>query len=229
MSQIPSYLRAKTNKYKGDVAEKIALKYLERMNYPCKSYFEVFHDFVVSDEKLTGIERSPIDIEIKKYEQHLKRFKKSLKKYHYEAPPKGLRWSGGPPLTWEEYRERQLEYGKWHIENVKEAIRELKQREKRIKKTWGKHLENIKKYIYWLETYKHKPKYPDFIALREDKAYVIEVKSQTKGKTAYFSKYQKIALEKACDFGLIPMLLSIPVDISIEIGEPKITVVKNSS
>lgn len=229
MSQIPNYLRAKTNKYKGYVAEEIALKYLERMNYACKSYFEVLHNFVVSDQKLTGIDRSPIDTEIKEYEEHLKRFKKSLKKYHYKAPPKGLRWHGGPPLTWEEYRERQLEYGKWHIENVKESIRELEQREKRIKKTWGKHLENIKKYIYWLEKYEHKPKCPDFIALREDKAYVIEVKSQTKGKTAYFSKHQKIALEKACDFGLTPMLLVVPVDISVEIGEPKMRVIKTSS
>ena len=227
MNEIPSYLRTKTNKYKGDVAEKIALRYLERMNYTSKRYFDVFQNFIVSDPKLMGIDRTPIDTEIKKLEEHLKRFRKSLKKYRSTVPPKGLRWED--TLTWEEYRERQLEYGKWHIENVKANIRELKQREKRIKKTWGKHLENLKKYICWLEKYKHHPKYPDFIALEEDKVYVIEVKSKTKGKTAFFSKYQKKALEKASDFGLTPMLLVVPIDVSIEIGKPEMRVVKTSS
>lgn len=217
-----SYLRTQMSRYKGVVVEETALRYLERMGYTCKRYGEVENDFVVSDQKLTGTSRSPIDAEIKKLEEHLKRFRESLKKYHDKAPPKGLRWSGGRPLTWEEYRERQLEYGKWHIEAVENNIRGLKQTEKQTKKTWGKHFENIWKYVNWLEKCKHLPKYPDFIALKEDKAYVIEVKSQTKGKPAYFSKYQKTALKKAGDFGLIPLLLVVPIDISVEIGEPEI-------
>ena len=133
-------------------------------------------------------------------------------KYHLKVPPKGFRINGGYPLTWEEFRERQLEYGKWHIENVQKHIRELKQKEKRIKKTWGKHSESIRRYIDWLEKYKHHPKNPDFIGLKEDKVYVIEVKSQAKGKTAYFGKYQKTALKKAYGFGLIPMLVVVPID-----------------
>lgn len=227
MSTIPNYLRAKTNKYKGDVAEEIALKHLERMNYECKPYFGVSHDFVVLNSKLKEVDKSSIDIETKKQEEHLKRFRKSLKKYRCEVPPKGLKWHTEPPLTWEEYRERQLEYGEWHIENVKQHIKGLKQRAQRIKRTWGKHLENLKKYVDWLEKYEHHPKYPDFIALKEDKVYIIEAKSQAKGKKAFFSKYQKKALLKAYDFGLTPMLLVVRVDINIEIGEPKISVIKS--
>jgi len=229
LGQIPDYLRVETTKYKGDVAEEIALRYLQRMNYKCKPYSEVSSDFVVSDSSYTYriVDKSFFDAEIKKNEDHLKRFKKSLEKYRSKVPPKGLRWEGS--LTWQEFRERQLEYGEWHIKNVEEQIIELKNRERRIKKTWGEHVENLKRYINWLEKYKHHPKYPDFIALKEDKVYVIEVKCLTKGKRAFFSKYQKKALEKSCDYGFTPMLLVVPIDINIEIGKPEITVLSDSN
>lgn len=50
----------------------------------------------------------------------------------------------------------------------------------------------------------------------------MEVKSQSRGKTAFFGEHQKEALLKAYDFGLTPMLLIVPLNLNIEIGEPQL-------
>jgi hypothetical protein len=229
LGQKPKFLKVRTSQFRDYAAEKIALEFLERMNYKCTTYFDVRNDLIVQDSKLSEISRSLFDNEITYREEHLKWFRKLMKKYHHKVPPSDLRWDTGTQSTWDEYRKRQLRYGKWHIKNVEEFIKGLKLHEKRIEETWGEHVENLRGYIDWLEKYEHKQKYPDFIAIKENKVYVIEVKSQTQGKSAFVSGYQKDALVKACDFGLTPLLVNVPIDISIEVGNPEITVVKNGS
>jgi len=66
----------------------------------------------------------------------------------------------------------------------------------------------------------------DFLAKKDDKVFVVEVKSQTKGKTALFGENQRKALLKAYDFDLVPILLIVPIDISVEITEPKLKIGK---
>lgn len=220
MSQIPNYLRTMTNKYKGDATEKIALNTFTKMNFTCKRYFEAAHDFLHTGKS--------IDEEIRSEERHLRSFTEELENYRSTVPPKGLEWYTSPPLTWEEYRKSKLKYGKWHVANVRKYISSLREKEHSAEETWGKHFENLKKYTAWLEKQKHYPRFPDFIALKEDKAYVIEVKSEVRGKRAFLGEFQKKALEKAYDFGLTPMFVTIPIDINIEIGEPKIAIITNT-
>ena len=162
----------------------------------------------------------------KELQDHLKRFQESQKKYELEAPPKGYRFEG--TKTWEEFREEQLEYTKWHIESVEEAIKRTKEHENKLRKKFGSQLNDLKKYCKWIEKQRGFPRHPDFIATKNEKIYIIEVKSKSKGKTAFFSEHQRKSLLKACDFNLVPMLIEIPIDINIEIGEPQFIIGKEN-
>ena len=202
MGSIPNYLRTMANKFKGDVTEKVALNYLKKNGFICQRFFNINHE----------LEKDP-----QEWEDHLERFKVSQKKYQAKSPPKGLEWDAR--ATWEEYRKDRLEYGKRHIENVK-RVKGLK---KRLRKKWGLHLDNLAKYCKWLDDQKGYPRYPDFIAKKNDEIFVIEVKSKSNGKIAFFSDKQRKALQKARDFGLTPLLLVVQINIGIEIGTPEIS------
>ena len=87
---------------------------------------------------------------------------------------------------------------------------------------WGEYFELIRDYKKWLKEKGHYT--PDFIAKKGDEVFVVEVKSQNKGTTALFGEHQKKALLKAYEFGLTPMLLIVPLDVTLEIGEPQLMV-----
>lgn len=78
---------------------------------------------------------------------------------------------------------------------------------------WSKHLESIQRYRRFCGYI------PDVVAKRGKEIFVVEVKSKTEGKVAPFRKNQKKALLQAQDYGFTPVLLIVPLDMSLEIGE----------
>lgn len=89
---------------------------------------------------------------------------------------------------------------------------------------YGEHTLNlsktIKNYHKWLREQGHYV--PDIIAKRGEEVFIVEVKSQSRGKLSFFGEHQKRALRKAYDFGLTPMLLIVPLNLNMEIREPQL-------
>ena len=205
LGRIPDYLRTTTNKYKGDVTEKVALNWLKNNGFVYQRFFRVNQELERGSQELVD---------------HLNIFKQIQKKYEFKSPPEGFRIEGTE--TWEEYRKKQLEYTQWHTENVEKAIKGRKELETSLRKKWGSHLNGLVEYCKWLDKQQGNPRYPDFIVEKDGKVCVVEVKSKSEKGTAFFSKHQRKALLKACDFGLVPLLLIIPIEVDIEIGEPQL-------
>ena len=211
MGRIPNYLRTTTNKYKGLITEKVALNYLRKRGFVCK--------------RLEYIVLMAEHLEKHNWEQEKERYKRDLKKYSSKSPPKGFKaWRGEVELTWEEYRKEQIELSHQRISNLPRRVEE----EREFERIWGAHLEPIKNFDRWLRGYRRYPRYPDFVAKRGNKIFIVEVKSQSRGKTAFFGEHQKEALLKAYDFGLTPLLLIVPLNLNIEIEEPQLKEIEKS-
>lgn len=214
---MPNYLRTTTNKYKGLITEKVALNYLRNKGFACLDF---------TNACLTAEDMGKRELEIKEYwEKRIRdekeRYKRDLKEYSSKSPPKGWQaWRGEVELTWEEYRKEQLELAHRRIKAQQNHYPVLMEREIEFERIWRVHFEPIKNYSKWLREHEHY--WPDFIARRGDKVFIIEVKSQTREKTSLFGEHQKKALLKAYDFGLTPMLLIVPINLNIEIGEPEL-------
>jgi len=181
LGRIPKYLKTVTNKFEGNVTEKVAITHLKKRGFVCQRFFDVNHEPRKDPQELVD---------------HLERFKKSRKKFELKFPPKGFRILSPPSQTWDEFRRDQLEYGKWHIENVERAIRETEDLENLLKKKWGTHLYNLAKYCKWLAEQGGRPRYPDFIAKKNEEVFIVEVKSESKGKTAFFSESCELLREQ---------------------------------
>jgi len=153
---------------------------------------------------------------IKDLEEELRR---DLKNYSSKSPPKAVmsqfQVSG---KKWEEFRKEKLTITRWRLENLPKELKE----EMDFLGSWEEYFEPIENYRKWLRKQGHYR--PDLIAKRGTKVFIVEVKSQTKGKTALFGEHQRKALLKAYEFGLTPMLLIVPFDVTLEIGEPQLMV-----
>ena len=219
VGRIPNYLRTTTNKYKGLITEKIAKDHLRKKGFDCLDFDHLIYkinEFQRANMEMNSYEEQ----EIKTLEDELMG---DLKEFSSKSPPKTgshvtqFQVSG---KNWEEFRKEKLTTTQWRIENLPEELR----KEIASLRYWEENFESIKSYRKWLR--KHGHYRPDLIAKKEKEVFIVEVKSQKNGKTALFGEHQKKALLKACDFGLLPILLIVPIDVDIEIGEPKLKVGK---
>jgi len=189
----------------------VALNYLRKKGFVCEEFGHV----VLMAEH----------IEKYNWEQEKERYERDLEKYSSKSPPKGFKaWRGEIEITWEEYRKERLEAARTGLNYLPRHIRT----EREFERIWGAHVEAIKNYCKWLRGYRHYPRSPDFVAKRGNRIFIVEVKSQSSGKTAFFGKHQKKALLKAYEFGLTPMLLIVPLSLNIEIGEPQLKNIEKS-
>jgi len=54
----------------------------------------------------------------------------------------------------------------------------------------------LAKYCKWLAEQGGRPRYPDFIAKKNEEVFIVEVKSESKGKTAFFSESCELLREQ---------------------------------
>ena len=122
--------------------------------------------------------------------------------------------------SWEDFKKEKLEVTRWRIDQEPKILR----KELIILRSWQEYFKPIENYRKWLRNEHY---IPDFIAKSEDEVFMIEVKSRTDGKTALFREYQRKSLLKAQEFGFVPMLMIIPINLNIEIGEPELKIGKD--
>lgn len=222
MSQIPNYVRLTTNRYEGSITEKVASYYLKKEGFVCEKFvlFTNKLGFIRYEQKKTKELRQ---LFLKMKENQLKRdkeyWKRHLKEHSSKSPPKG--WEDPRKRTWAEVRKRGIKT----VHNQMKAVERDYEKNIEFERIWGTHFEPIINYYFALsEEVNYEP---DLIAKKGDKVFIVEVKSKTKQGLAPLGERQNKGLIKAYDYGLTPMLLVVPIDISIEIGEPKITVIKS--
>jgi hypothetical protein len=221
MNQIPNYVRLTTNRYKGSITEKVASHHLKKEGFKCEKFiiFKIQLGTIRYEQtkigKLTNAFLKDAQKTMKENKQYWERI---LEKYSSESPPKG--WHDPRGRTWAMVRKDEIKMARNQIKAVEEYFKKQLQ----FLDVWGTHFQPIVKYFKLLEEVNYTP---DFIAKKGNKVFILEVKSETKQGMAPLGKHQKKGLLKAYDYGFRPMLLIVPIDISIEIGEPKITVVKS--
>lgn len=200
---MPNYLRTLTIKYKGSITEKIASNYLRKKGFDCESYGKVAYYKKLDWEEWALLQKN--------------RSERDLKKYSSKTKPEW--WDKvNPHLNWEKYQQDQLKSAQNRMKDVKQTYPIFQKEEREFERIWGKHIKIIQKYKKWLKEYGHYR--PDFVAKKGDKIFIVEVKSQSlEGKTALFGEHQQKALLKANDFGLTPILLIVPLNLNVEIGE----------
>jgi Holliday junction resolvase len=204
--RIPSYLRTTTNKYKGIITEKVVVNYLMREGFICEIYLSV------AEWRKRDWEDD------RRYYRLL--YERDLEKYSSELPPEGWDNLSTPTMTWDEYRKEELRHARALLKDVEQSIPIDMEEEREFECIWAPHLEQIRKYNEWLREYGHYQ--PDYMAKKGDRVFLVEVKSSLSGRTALLGEHQKKALLKAYDFGITPMLLVVPISISVDIGEPQL-------
>ncbi len=224
MSQIPNYVRLTTNRYKGSITEKVASHYLKKEGFVCENFTFFCSKLgrLIYEQKKTEELRQ---LFLKEVEDQLKRNKwywqQHLREYSSRAPPKG--WKD-PSIrrgrTWAEAQKKEIEIATNQFEAGEQHYKNMLE----FERLWGTHFKPIIDFLRFLREVNYTP---DFIAKKGDEVFVVEVKSKTKHGLAPLGEHQRKGLVKAYDFGLTPMLLVVPIDISIEIGDPKITIVKS--
>lgn len=214
-------MRLTTNRYKGSITEKVASHHLKKEGFKCEKFiiFKIQLGTIRYEQKKTGKLSNPfLKNAHKKLKEDKQYWKRYLKKYSSESPPKG--WDDPRGRTWSEVRKDQTKMA----HNQMKAVEEYFKEQLEFMDVWGTHFESIVNYFKLLEEVNYTP---DFIAKKGNKVFILEVKSGTKQGMAPLGKHQKKGLLKAYDYGFTPMLIIVPIDINIEIGEPQITVVKS--
>lgn len=225
MSPIPNYLRTITNRYKGSITEKVASHYLKKNGFYCEKFdlFEAKLGSVKYKQKKTNeLRQAFLEMKEEQFRRDKEYFQRQLEKFSHKSPPKDWKekwlrqrvwWV--KERTWEEIRKGQ----------IKSALNQIKIVEQEYKKnieferTWGTHFRPIINYCKFCMVELNYQ--PDFIAKKGDKVFIVEVKSRTKRGVAPLGKHQKRGLVKAYNYGLTPMLLVVPIDISIKTDEPE--------
>ena len=206
MGRIPNYLRTTVNKCKGLITEKVVVNYLMREGFICEIYLSV-----------AEWRKRDWEDDLRYYRQL---YVRDLEKYSSEPPPEGWNSLSTPTMTWDEYRKEELRHAKALLRDVEHSNTVEMEAEKEFERIWAPHLGKIRRYNEWLKEYGHYQ--PDYIAKKRNRIFVVEVKSSLSGRTPILGEHQKKALLKAYDFGITPMLLVVPIDISVEIGEPQL-------
>ncbi|MCJ7610459.1 hypothetical protein MUP00_12485 [Candidatus Bathyarchaeota archaeon] len=210
MERIPHYLRTTINKYKGLITEKVIVNYLMREGFICEIYLSVA-EWRKRDWK-------------DDLRHHKQLYERDLKIYSSELPPEDWDYLSTPTMTWDEYRKDELRHVKALMKDLEHSYLIDMEEEREFEYIWGPHLEQIRKYNEWLREYGHYQ--PDYIAKKGDKVFLMEVKSSLSGRRALSGEHQRKALLKAYDFGIMPMLLVVPISIGVEIGEPQLQTIE---
>lgn len=220
MNQMPNYVKLTTSRYKGSITEKVALHHLEKKGFECQNFviFKIQLGAIRYKQKNEKLTNSFYENALKKMQENKQYWKRILEKYSSVSPPKG--WHDPRERTWTMVRKDQTKTAHNQIKAVEEYFNEQLE----FLDCWGAHFEPIVKYLKVLEEVNYTP---DFIAKKGDKVFILEVKSETRQRVAPLGEHQKKGLLKAYDYGFTPMLLIVPIDINIKIGEPKITVIKS--
>ena len=190
-------LKSNTNKIKGVLAEYIACIFLKENNYLVESYSKV----------ITCIQYDEL------YHIELKRGTLGQKdKIIHEKIISG-EYDGKGWNAWLGSNIYRKKFGEDYIEL--------------IKKYGSNFMVEIKKLYNIYNDYglkNNSPRYiPDLIAIKDDKKYVVEVKSYTiRGKS--LPKHQKESLELSKNVDFTPIIINIPINTELRIteGEPKI-------
>jgi len=223
MNQIPNYVRLTTNRYKGSITEEVASHYLKKKGFICEKFVLFLNKLgSVKYEQRKTKKLRQLFLEMAKGQLKTNReyWQRRLKEYSSRSPPKGWKEASLRGRTWAEVRKS----------GIKSAHNQMKAEEQHYRDNiefehiWGTHIEPIIDFMGFLREVNYTP---DFIARKGEAVFVVEVKSKTKQGLAPLGEHQRKGLVKAYDYGLPPMLLVVPIDISIEIGEPKITVIKS--
>lgn len=221
----PEYLKFKraivkvyTNKIKERLTEYIAKNYLIIKNYLFSEY-----------NKMRFIADWDANFDENDFNEKLKRYKKEIKFYSKEKPPKW--WSAtinDKPIPWDVWRKRETESINNQIKNTYDKINERDN----IKKLWGNDiLDKIYNMDINLSEYgyeKFGKKYiPDFVLKKGEELFIVEVKSYSEKRgLSNFPKHQKEILNKVFDFGFKPMLVIVPIEVKCEVkeGEPRLEI-----
>jgi hypothetical protein len=206
LGRIPDYLRTAVNKYKGLITEKVVVNYLMREGFICEIYLSV-----------AEWRKRDWEADLRYYRQL---YERDLEKYSSELPPEGWNSLSTLTMTWDEYRKDELRHAKALLRDAEHSNTIEMEEEREFECIWAPHLGQIRRYNEWLREYGYYQ--PDYIAKKGDRVFLVEVKSSPSGRTADLGEHQKKALLKAYDFGITPMLLIVPISISVEIGEPQL-------
>ena len=189
--RMPNYVRLTINKLRGTMTEKAASKFLKKEGYVCGK-FDLFR-----------LRLGSIKSEQKKTQELRQLF---------------LKWARDKLKENKEYFQRHL------AKDSPEAARNQIEAEERFyeeniefERIWGAHFKPI---IDFLRSLREVNYTPDFIAKKENRVFIVEVKSKTKRKVAPLGEHQKKGLLKAYDYGFATILLVVPIEIEMELGEP---------
>jgi hypothetical protein len=181
------------------------MHFLREQGYQCEEYIHV------------------AIFEKKDWEQDIshqkERYQQALDDYSTDTEPHSVSLKvDGKRLTWEEYRQYLLTQVELKRQGL-EFYEANKKQEQEFEHTWGQHLQQVQAYHEWLRKEGHYR--PDFIAKNDQDVFIVEVKSQSDKGMAKLWDHQEHALKMAAQFDLTPMLLVVPLNIRIDVGQPQ--------